>query len=153
MRSVHPEGHLGLIVDSEGPDRSSDCSVDIDDSVRDACVGPQARYALEKRAAIGLILGCEGGHSDRLRIRHLLIDCVEIPVLERPQRDVHLGDPKGVIAGAVPGSMFRDLSPRTEAFDMCDSTTTPCLLFPDLCNRPLTAAFDLPNTSSDGGAV
>ena len=36
---------------------------------------------------------------------------------------------------------------------MRDSTTTPCLLFPDPCNRPLTAAFDLPNTSSDGGAV
>jgi hypothetical protein len=83
---------------SEGPDRSSDCSVDIDDSVRDACVGPQARHPVEKRAAIGLILGGEGGHSDRRRIRHLLIDRVEIPVLERPQRDVHLGDPKRVIA-------------------------------------------------------
>jgi DDE family transposase len=34
-----------------------------------------------------------------------------------------------------------------------DSTTTPCLLFPDLCDRPLTAHFDLPNASSDGGAV
>ncbi len=57
-----------------------------------------ARHPLEKRVAIGLIRGCEGGHSDRLRIRHLLIDRVEIPVLERPQRDVHLGDPKGVVA-------------------------------------------------------
>ena len=36
---------------------------------------------------------------------------------------------------------------------MRDSTTTPCLLFPDLCERPLTVAFDLPNASSDGGAV
>lgn len=36
---------------------------------------------------------------------------------------------------------------------MHDSTTTPCLLFPDLCARPLTATFDLPNASSDGGAV
>lgn len=36
---------------------------------------------------------------------------------------------------------------------MRDSTTTPCLLFPDLCDRPLTAVFDLPNASSDGGAV
>jgi hypothetical protein len=98
------EGHLRLIVDSERPDRSSDCSVDIDDSVRDARVGPQARHPVEKRAAIGLILGREGGHSDRLRIRHLLIDRVEIPVLERPQQDVHLGDPKGVLAWAVPGS-------------------------------------------------
>ena len=36
---------------------------------------------------------------------------------------------------------------------MRDSTTTPCLLFPDLCERPLTVAFDLPNASSDGGAI
>jgi hypothetical protein len=28
----------------------------------------------------------------------LLIDRVEIPVIERPQRDVYLGDPKGVVA-------------------------------------------------------
>ena len=34
-----------------------------------------------------------------------------------------------------------------------DSTTTPCLLFPDLFDRPLTARFDVPNASSDGGAV
>jgi hypothetical protein len=33
------------------------------------------------------------------------------------------------------------------------STTTPCLLFPDLFDRPLTARFDIPNASSDGGAV
>ena len=32
-------------------------------------------------------------------------------------------------------------------------TTTPCVLFPDLFNRPLTATFDVPNASSDGGAV
>jgi len=96
LRSVHPVRHLRPIVDSEGRDRSSDCSVDIDDSVRDACIGPQAGHPVEKRAAIGLILGCEGCHSDRLRIRHLLVDGVEIPVLERSQRDVHLGDDKGV---------------------------------------------------------
>lgn len=36
---------------------------------------------------------------------------------------------------------------------MRESTTTPCLLFPGLFDRPLTAAFDLPNASSDGGAV
>ena len=36
---------------------------------------------------------------------------------------------------------------------MRDSTTTPCLLFSNLCDRPLTALFDLPNASSDGGAV
>ena len=36
---------------------------------------------------------------------------------------------------------------------MRDDTTTPCLLFPDLFGRPLTAVFDLPNASSDGGAV
>ena len=36
---------------------------------------------------------------------------------------------------------------------MRDSTTTPCLLFPDLFDRPLTATFDVPNASSDGGAV
>jgi Transposase DDE domain group 1 len=49
--------------------------------------------------------------------------------------------------------LFRVLSPRTEAFDVRDSTTTPCLLFPDLFDRPLTATFDVPNASSDGGAV
>ncbi len=36
---------------------------------------------------------------------------------------------------------------------MRDSTTTPCVLFPELFNRPLTATFDVPNASSDGGAV
>ncbi len=36
---------------------------------------------------------------------------------------------------------------------MHHSTTTPCLLFPDLFDRPLTATFDVPNASSDGGAV
>ncbi len=36
---------------------------------------------------------------------------------------------------------------------MRDSTTTPCLLFPDLFDRPLTATFDVPNASTDGGAV
>jgi len=32
-------------------------------------------------------------------------------------------------------------------------TTTDCLLFPDLFGKPLTARFDVPNASSDGGAV
>ncbi|MCK4415362.1 MAG: IS1380 family transposase [Candidatus Eisenbacteria sp.] len=32
-------------------------------------------------------------------------------------------------------------------------TTTDCVLFPDLFDRPLTARFDLPHASSDGGAV
>ncbi len=36
---------------------------------------------------------------------------------------------------------------------MRDLTTTPCLLFPGLFARPLTATFDVPNASSDGGAV
>lgn len=36
---------------------------------------------------------------------------------------------------------------------MRDSSTTPCALFPALFDRPLTARFDLPNASSDGGAV
>ena len=36
---------------------------------------------------------------------------------------------------------------------MRDSTTTLCVLFPELFDRPLTARFDLPNASSDGGAV
>ena len=36
---------------------------------------------------------------------------------------------------------------------MRDSTTTPCLLFADLFDRPLTATFDVPNASSDGGAI
>src|ERR687897_2127461 len=43
-------------------------------------------------------LGCEGRHSHRLRILHLLLDRLEIPVLERPQRDVHLGDPAADLA-------------------------------------------------------
>ena len=34
-----------------------------------------------------------------------------------------------------------------------DSTTTPCVLFPERLNRPLTAPFDVPSASSDGGAV
>src|SRR3954451_8976803 len=82
LRSVYPVGHLELTVDSEGPDRSSRCSVDIDDSVRDAWVGSQARQPVEKRAAIGLIRGCEGCQSDGLRIRHVLIDRVDVPVLD-----------------------------------------------------------------------
>lgn len=36
---------------------------------------------------------------------------------------------------------------------MRDSTTTPCLLFPELFDRPLMALFDVPNASSDGGAM
>jgi hypothetical protein len=36
---------------------------------------------------------------------------------------------------------------------MRDIITTPCVLFPDLFKRPLTATFDVPNASSDGGAV
>ena len=36
---------------------------------------------------------------------------------------------------------------------MRDSNTTPCVLFPELFDRPLTARFDVPNASSDGGAV
>ena len=36
---------------------------------------------------------------------------------------------------------------------MREPITTPCLLFPELFDRPLTAAFDVPNASSDGGAV
>ncbi len=30
---------------------------------------------------------------------------------------------------------------------MRDHTTTPCVLFPDLFDRPLTATFDVPNAS------
>ena len=36
---------------------------------------------------------------------------------------------------------------------MRDIITTPCVLFPELFHRPLTATFDVPNASSDGGAV
>ena len=36
---------------------------------------------------------------------------------------------------------------------MSHSTTTPCVLFPDLFGKPLTGCFDVPNASSDGGAV
>jgi len=43
--------------------------------------------------------------------------------------------------------------PRTEAFDVRDSSTTPWVLFPELCDRPVIARFDVPNASSDGGAV
>jgi hypothetical protein len=34
-----------------------------------------------------------------------------------------------------------------------DPTTTPRVLFPGLFGRPLTACFDVPNASPDGGAV
>jgi len=34
-----------------------------------------------------------------------------------------------------------------------DHTTTPCLLFPDLFDKTVTARFDLHNGSSDGGAL
>ena len=36
---------------------------------------------------------------------------------------------------------------------MRDFTTTPCVLFPALFERPLSARFDVPNASSDGGAI
>ena len=36
---------------------------------------------------------------------------------------------------------------------MRDSTTTPCVLFPELFRKPLVARFDRPDTSSDGGAI
>ena len=36
---------------------------------------------------------------------------------------------------------------------MRDSTTTPCVLFPDLFRKPLVAQFDRPDVSSDGGAI
>ncbi len=36
---------------------------------------------------------------------------------------------------------------------VADSITTPCVLFPELFGRPLTARFDVPHASSDGGAV
>ncbi len=36
---------------------------------------------------------------------------------------------------------------------MRDTITTPCVLFPELFGRPLTARFDVPHASSDGGAV
>ena len=36
---------------------------------------------------------------------------------------------------------------------MRDTTTTRCVLFPELFDRPLTARFDVPNASSDGGAI
>ena len=36
---------------------------------------------------------------------------------------------------------------------MSHPTTTPCVLFPDLFGKPLTATFDVPNASSDGGAL
>ena len=36
---------------------------------------------------------------------------------------------------------------------MRHSIMTPCLLFPELFDRPLTATFDVPNASSDGGAA
>ena len=36
---------------------------------------------------------------------------------------------------------------------MSKSTTTECLLFPDLFGKPVSARFDLHNGSSDGGAL
>jgi hypothetical protein len=49
--------------------------------------------------------------------------------------------------------VFRQLSFTDGGLRVPHSTTTPCLLFPDLFERPLTATFDLPNASADGGAV
>jgi hypothetical protein len=45
------------------------------------------------------------------------------------------------------------LSAHHGGFLMPAQTTTECVLFPELFGRPLTARFDLPNASSDGGAV
>jgi hypothetical protein len=36
---------------------------------------------------------------------------------------------------------------------VCSQDTTPRVIFPELFDRPLVARFDLPNSSSDGGAV
>jgi hypothetical protein len=49
--------------------------------------------------------------------------------------------------------LFRRFSFTDGGLRVRDSTTTPCLLFDDLADRPVTAVFDLPNASSDGGAV
>jgi hypothetical protein len=49
--------------------------------------------------------------------------------------------------------LFRRFSFTDGGLRVRDSTTTPCLLFPDLFDRPLTTVFDVPNASSDGGAV
>ena len=75
--------HLGLVVDPEGGDRPGDRSVDIDDSLHDARVSTNAGPADKKGVTIGRIVGGEGGHADRLRILHLLIDRIEIGVHER----------------------------------------------------------------------
>ncbi len=36
---------------------------------------------------------------------------------------------------------------------MSGLTTTRCVLFAELFDRPLTVAFDVPNASPDGGAI
>lgn len=36
---------------------------------------------------------------------------------------------------------------------MSDPTTTQCLLFPDLLDKPVVAQFDQEHASSDGGAL
>ena len=36
---------------------------------------------------------------------------------------------------------------------MCQLTTTQCLLFPDLLDKPVVARFDQEHSSSDGGAL
>src|ERR1700730_6620111 len=36
---------------------------------------------------------------------------------------------------------------------MCEHTTTECLLFPDIFDRPVVAKFDQRQGSSDGGAI
>ncbi len=36
---------------------------------------------------------------------------------------------------------------------MSKSTTTQCLLFPDLLDKPIVAQFDQEHASSDGGAL
>src|SRR3954471_9340733 len=130
MRSAYPVGHLKLIVDSEGADRPSDDSIDVDDAMRDAWIRPEARRPFEKRAAIGLMFRCEGGHSDRLRVRHLLIDRVEIRVLKRPQRDVHLA----TLSAALPGRSRGRLRQRSGMSPEQSSLTAHGLC----CLRPRT---------------
>src|SRR3954454_5190029 len=118
VRSAHPVGHLKLIVDSEGTDRSSDYSVDLYSAVRHVWIGAEARRPLEKRAAIGPTVRCERGHADRLQVRHLLIDRVEIRVVERPQRDVHLTTLRAS-SPTVPGSRLGQRS-RMSPEDRCE---------------------------------
>jgi hypothetical protein len=71
-----------LVVDPEAADGPGDRPVGLDDALHGARVITHARHVDEEGVTVGRVVGGEGGHPDRLRISHLLIDRIEISVHE-----------------------------------------------------------------------